>query len=83
MSTYQHIVTTFLNRYDILFAVDKSDAGVGSGRRRRFLDFMDFASPQRLKRVGNRTSRFRCVFGSTNGYRVQKNWASFSYVRLG
>jgi hypothetical protein len=45
--------------------------------------FMDFASAQRLKRVGNRTARFRCVFGSTNGYGVRKNWVSFSYVRLG
>jgi hypothetical protein len=32
--------------------------------------FMDFASAQRLKRVGNRTTRFRCVFGSTDGYGV-------------
>jgi hypothetical protein len=29
MSTYQHIVITLLNRYDILFAVDKRDASVG------------------------------------------------------
>jgi hypothetical protein len=35
-----------------------------------FYIFMDFASPQRLKRVGNRTARFRCVFGSTDGYGV-------------
>jgi hypothetical protein len=45
--------------------------------------FMDCASAQRLKRVGNRTARFRCVFGSTNGYGVRKNWVSFNYVRLG
>jgi hypothetical protein len=31
---------------------------------------MDFASPQRLKRVRNRTAQFRCVFGSTDGYGV-------------
>jgi hypothetical protein len=29
-----------------------------------------FASPQSLKRVRNRTARFRCVFGSTDGYGV-------------
>jgi hypothetical protein len=29
---------------------------------------MDFASPQRFKRFGNRTARFRCVFGSTDVY---------------
>jgi hypothetical protein len=27
-------------------------------------------SPQRLKRVRSRTARFRCVFGSTDGYGV-------------
>jgi hypothetical protein len=31
---------------------------------------MDFASTQRLKRVRNRTARFRCFFGSTDGYGV-------------
>jgi hypothetical protein len=45
--------------------------------------FMDFASAQRLKCVGNRSARFRCVFGSTNGYGVRKDWVSFTYVRLG
>jgi hypothetical protein len=44
---------------------------------------MDFASPQRLKRVGNSTARFRCVFFSTHGYGVRKNCVSFSYVSLG
>jgi len=37
---------------------------------------MDFASAQRLKRVGNRTARFRCVFGSTDGCGVWKNFVS-------
>jgi hypothetical protein len=31
---------------------------------------IDFASPQRLKRVRNRTARFRGVFGSTDRYGV-------------
>jgi hypothetical protein len=35
-----------------------------------FLIFMDFASAQLLKRVGNRTARFRCFFGSTDGYGI-------------
>jgi hypothetical protein len=35
-----------------------------------FLIDMDFSSPQRLKRVRNRTARFRCVFGSTDDYGV-------------
>jgi len=36
MHTCQHIVITVLDRNDILFAGDKSDASVSSGRRRRF-----------------------------------------------
>jgi hypothetical protein len=35
---------------------------------------MDFASPQRLKRVRKTTARFRCVFGSTEDYGIWKNW---------
>jgi hypothetical protein len=80
MRTYKHTPFAVLDRYDILYGGHKSDAGVGSGCRRRFLD--DFASPQRLKSVGKRIARLRCVFGSTDGYGVQKNWVSSSYVRL-
>jgi len=36
MRTYQHKAFTVLDRYDILYAGHKCDAGVGSGRRRRF-----------------------------------------------
>jgi hypothetical protein len=32
--------------------------------------YVDFASPQRFKSVRNRTARFRCFFGSTDGYGV-------------
>jgi hypothetical protein len=35
-----------------------------------FYIFLDFAAAHRLNRVGNRTARFRCVFGSTDGYEV-------------
>jgi hypothetical protein len=38
MRTYQRIAFTALDRSDILYGGHKSDAGVGSGRRRRFLD---------------------------------------------
>jgi hypothetical protein len=31
---------------------------------------VDFDSPQRVKCVRNRTARFLCVFGSTDGYEV-------------
>jgi hypothetical protein len=38
MRTYQHTAFIALDSYDILFGGKKSGAGVGSGRRRRFLD---------------------------------------------
>jgi hypothetical protein len=42
MRTYQHTAFTALDRYDILYGGHKSDAGVGSGRERRFLDLYGF-----------------------------------------
>jgi hypothetical protein len=42
MSTYQHTAFTVLDRYNILYAGHKSDAGVVSGRLRRFLDWYGF-----------------------------------------
>jgi len=42
MSIYQHIAFTVLFRYGTLYAGYKSDAGVGSGRRRRFSDSYGF-----------------------------------------
>jgi hypothetical protein len=41
MRTYQDTAFTILDRYDILYSGHKSDAGVGSGRR-RFLDSYGF-----------------------------------------
>jgi hypothetical protein len=46
MRTYRYTAFTLLDRYDILYAGQKRDAGVGSGRRCRFFIYMDFASPQ-------------------------------------
>jgi hypothetical protein len=40
--TYQQTAFTVLERYDILYAGHKSDASVGSGRRRQFLDSYGF-----------------------------------------
>jgi len=37
MRTYQHNAFPLLDRYDIFSSGHKTDAGVGSGRRRRFL----------------------------------------------
>jgi hypothetical protein len=70
MRTYQRTAHTLLDRYDIWYGGHKSDAGVD------FKIDMDFASPQRLKHIRNRTALFRCVFGSTDGYVVRKNWVS-------
>jgi hypothetical protein len=42
MRTYQHPAVVVVDRYDILYCRHKSDAGVGSGRRRRFLDLYGF-----------------------------------------
>jgi hypothetical protein len=42
MRTYQHIAFAVLDRYDTLYGRHKSDAGVGSRRRRRFLDLYGF-----------------------------------------
>jgi hypothetical protein len=42
MRTYQHTAFKVLHKYDILYQGHKSDAGVGSGRRRRFLDSHGF-----------------------------------------
>jgi hypothetical protein len=49
MRTYQHTAFTILVGYDILNGEHKSDAGVGSGRRRRFVIDMDFDYPQRYE----------------------------------
>jgi len=42
MRTYQHTAFAVLDRYDIFYGGHKSDAGVGSGRRRQFLDWYGF-----------------------------------------
>jgi len=69
MRSYRHTAFTVLYRYDIFYGAHESDAGVGSGRRRQFLD-VSFGSPQRCERVRNRTARFRCFFGSIDGFGV-------------
>jgi hypothetical protein len=42
MRTYQHTAFAVLERYDTFYGGHQSDAGVGSGRRRRFLDLYGF-----------------------------------------
>jgi hypothetical protein len=42
MRTYQHPAFAIVDRYDTLYCGHKSDAGVGSGRRRRFLHLHGF-----------------------------------------
>jgi hypothetical protein len=51
-----------------LYGGQKSDASVGSGRRRRFFRLVWVSLLHNVvKRVRNRTALFRCVFGSTGG----------------
>jgi hypothetical protein len=42
MRTYQYLAFAIVDRYDTLYCGHKNDAGVGSGRRRRFLDLHGF-----------------------------------------
>jgi len=42
MRAYQHTAFSVLDRYDILYGGHKSDTGVSSVRRRRFLDWYGF-----------------------------------------
>jgi hypothetical protein len=51
MLTYQHTAVTVLDRYDILYGGHRSDAGVGSERRRRFLDSNGFRFSTTLRNV--------------------------------
>jgi hypothetical protein len=42
MRTYQNTAFAVHDRYDMFYGGHKSDAGVGPGRRRRFLDLYGF-----------------------------------------
>jgi len=78
MRIYHHTAFTVIERYYIVYHGHKSDAGVCSGRRRRFLFDIDFASAQCFETFRNRCARFRCVFGSTDSYEGRKNWVSLA-----
>jgi hypothetical protein len=68
MRSSQHNAYIVLDRYDVLYTREETDAGVGSGRRRRLLDSYGFRFYNIVvKCVRNITARFRCVFGSTDG----------------
>jgi hypothetical protein len=51
MRTYQHTTFALLDRYDIFYGGYKSYTGVGSGRRRRFLDSYGFHFSTTLENV--------------------------------
>jgi hypothetical protein len=42
MRAYKHNAFAVLDRYDMFYGGHESDAGVGLGRRRRFLDLCEF-----------------------------------------
>jgi hypothetical protein len=51
MRTYQYPAFAVVDRNDTLYCGQKSDAGVGSGRRRRFLDLYGFRFSTTLYKV--------------------------------
>jgi hypothetical protein len=76
MRTYQNTALAVLHRYGTLYGGYKSNAGVGSGRRRRFLDLYGFRFSTTLWNVFVIVSAIRCVFGSTACNRFWKNWVT-------
>jgi hypothetical protein len=62
MRIYQHTAFTVLDRYDILHVGHKRDAGVGSERRRRFLDWYGFRFSTTLWNVFVKELRDSVVF---------------------
>jgi len=83
MRTYQHTAFTVLDRYHTLYGGHKSDAGVGSGRRRRFLDWYGFWISTTLWNVFVIELRDSVVFSVVQTVMEWKNWVSLGYVRLG
>jgi len=84
MRPCQHIAITVFDTYDILFAGDERRGG----RFRALSSIFRFPRIPRLhnvvKRVRNRTKRFRCVFSSTDGYGILKELGGFrlGYIRF-
>jgi hypothetical protein len=76
MRTYQYTAFTVLDRYDTLYAVHKSDARVGSGRRRRFLNWFEFGFSTMFWNVFVKELRDSIVFGSRDGYGIWRNRVS-------
>jgi hypothetical protein len=64
MRTYQHTAFTVLDRYDTFYGGHKSDAGVGSGRRRRILDSYGFHFSKTLWKVFITEPRDSVVFSA-------------------
>jgi hypothetical protein len=67
MHTYQHPALSVVDRYVTLYGGHKSDAGVGSGRWRRFLDLYEFRFSTTLSNVSVIELRDSVVFGSKDG----------------
>jgi len=77
MRTCQHIAITVLDRYDILFAGNKSEAGVGSERRRRFLDWYGFLFSTTMWNVFVRELYDSVVFSAVHAVmELWNNWVS-------
>jgi len=70
MRNYQHTAFPVLDRYDIFTVATK--ATPASIFRLIWIWLLHSV----VKRVRNRTSRFRCDLDSADGYGVLKNWVS-------
>jgi hypothetical protein len=83
MLTYQHTAFTVFDTYEILYVGHETDASVGSGRRRRFLDWCGFRFSTTLWNVFVIELRVSFVFfGGTDVCYVCKNWVCLGYFRL-
>jgi hypothetical protein len=72
MHSYQRNAFTILDRYDIFYGGHKSDVGVVSGCRRRFLDWYGFRFTTTFWNVFVIELRDSVVFGSADGYEFWK-----------
>jgi hypothetical protein len=66
MRSIQNTATIALDRYDILYDGEKKTPAAASIFQSIWISLLH----NFVKRVRNRTARFRCVFGSTDGYGV-------------
>jgi hypothetical protein len=78
-SPYRYFILPSLPIIDMTYCTADTKATPASNFRLIWIPLLHNV----VKRVRNRTARFRSVFCSADGYGVSKNWVSLGYVRLG